>query len=718
MRRGTNSFSIDTYSPFPYTSFTWKTTLISFITMPTAASSEQAPVPGSVSEFTIAFMRAINTTRLYSSGHEILNKHIVELQGKFKGALGDLDFLFLGCAKDVLYSEGTFYKAKEPHIQKFLTFFHFLKISQILLEKELTAEELGSFVELLAGARQGQGDEVLSALTREDIGHVRIGLLDYTVFSAVQTAAAQITAVSDEARVWRQLILQPAGAGTPRLDQEQTNKLASVCEDVEELKKLLSQIDSEMKDENKEISVTHRGTLLGNFIQNIGDLLSEMAPIKRKLFSKQVATVLDSFEPGLRVEILGSIAPEDVRDPDNDVIHEMIEAFPDTQLIHLLGDAIKASGVKSRSFHNLFTRALAKYREPSVLLTLIQQEMNRATEEGGSEHLANWQQLEQLLIQKQESEEVNKQYHQAIEALATSIQMELPVKEDEEMAHLLKTLTPEELKPAKAKLIVDLIGQAQVAHSKAFLSSLLESLGEILRYYFTEGDYQTVGNTLRAVYLAHGDHPQEELVRTTMNSVFTVEQIRELLQQLLGKCRTYEPRETSVVDAICQLYQDKAGSLLVDLLGEAKDDDSLQIKWISTTLATLGPGLGGLLSRKLKGAPERMLPKLLTLVAISKEDKLAPFVENLLDHKDGDIRLKAIATIGHLHAERMVPRLTEIALRKALLKTKKLKKQKIAAVKALAEIGTDEARGALQQVAEKGPVELRKLCHELLVGMV
>ncbi len=709
-----NPFSIDTYRPFPYTSLTWTTTPIAFITMPTAEPSVQAPVPGSVSEFTIAFMRAINSARLYSSGHDILNKHIAELQRKFKGALGDLDFLFLGCARDVLYFEGAFYKAKEPHIQKFLTFFHFLRISQLLLEKELTAEELGSLVELLAGARQGQGDEVLSALTRENIGHVRIGLLDYAVFSAVQTAATQLTALSDEAGVWRQLILQPAGAGAQRLDQEQTNKLASVCEDVEELKKLLTQLDSEMKDETKGVSVAHRGTLLGNFIQNIGEILSGLAPIRRKLFAQKVTTVLDSLESDLRVEILGSIAPEEVRDQDNDVIHEIIQALPDAQLIHLLGDAVKASGVKSRSFHNLFTRSLAKYREPSVLLTLIQQEMHRATERGESDPLANWQQLEQLLIQKQESEELNKQYHQEIEALATSIQMELPVKEEEEMAHLLKTLTPEELKRAKAKLIVDLIGQVGISRAEAFLPSLLEGLGEILRYHFTEGSYQSVGNTLRALYLALADHPQEELVRNTMNSLFTVEQVRELLQQLLGKCRTYEPKETSVVDAICQLYQDKAGSLLIDLLGELKDGDSPQAHWISTTLATLGPGLGSLLSSKLRGAPDRMLPRLLTLVSLSKDLKLAPFVENLLGHKDGDIRLKAIATIGHLHAEPMVPRLTEIALHKTLLKTKKLKEQQIAAVKALAEIGTAEARNALQQVVDKGPGELRKLCQELL----
>lgn len=681
--------------------------------MTTPASLEQS-VPESVGEFTIAFMRAVNTTRLYSSGHEILNKHISQLHMKFKGALGNLDLLFLGCARDVLYSEGTFYQAKEPHIQKFLTFFHFLRISQVLLEKELTTEELGSLVELLAGAGQGQGDEVLSTLNRENIGHVRIGLLDYTVFSAVQTAATQLTAMSDEAGAWRQLILQPAGVGPLRLDQEQTAKLASVCEDVEELKTLLSQLDNEMRDEKKSINVSHRGMLLGNFIQNISEILSGMAPIKRKLFAQQVVTVLDSLEPDLRVEILGSIAPEDMSDPDNDVIHEIIQSMPDTQLIHMLGDAIKESGVKSRSFNNLFARALAKYREPSVFLTLIQQEMHRTTEEGKSEHLTNWQQLEQLLVRKQESEELDKQYHQEIDALAASIQMELPVKEEEETAHLLKTLTPESMKPAKAKLIVDLIGQAQIARADAFLPSLLEGLGETLRYYLTEGAYQTVGNTLRAVCLVLGDHPKEELVRNTMNSIFTVEQIRELLEQLLRKCRTYEPRETSVVDAICQLYHDKAGALLIDLLGEAKDDDSPQARWISTTLATFGPGLGGLLSSKLRGAPNRMLPRLLTLVAISKDLKLAPFVEKLLEHNDSDIRLKATATIGHLHAERMVPRLTGIALQKTLLKKKKLKEQQIAAVKALAEIGTDEARDALQQVVDKGSGDLKKLCRQLL----
>jgi hypothetical protein len=388
--------------------------------------------------------------------------------------------------------------------------------------------------------------------------------------------------------------------------------------------------------------------------------------------------------------------------------------MPDARLIHLLGDAIKESGVTSRSFNNLFTRALAKYREPSVLLTLIQQEMHRATEQGESAPINQWQQLEQLLVQKQEAEELNKQYHQEIDALATSIQMKIPMKEEEEMANLIKTLSPEALKPAKAKLIVDLIGHTQIARAETFLPPLLEGLGKILRYYFNEGDYQAVGHTLRAVYLALGDHPQEDLVRNTMNSVFTNEQVRELLHQLVGKCRTYEPRETSVVDAICQLYKDKAGAFLMDLLEEAKDNDSPQLRWISTALATLGPGLGSLLSSKLVGAPDHMLPRLLTLASISKDPKLAPFVEKLLDHRGHEIRVKAISTLGHMQAERAVPRLSEIVQRKSWLKRRKMREQQIAAVKALAEIGTDEARAALHQFADKGSGELKRLCQELV----
>ena len=683
------------------------------MTMPTAKSSEQNPLPNDITDFITAFMRALNTARLYASGHDLFKKHTQQLYTMLNEAMAERDFLFLGCARDTFFLEGTFYQAKDANLSKFLKFFHSLRISHMLLDKEITTEEFESFIGLLAGAQQGQGEEVSSALPRENIKHVRLSLLDYTIFSTVQTLVTNLTQTSEDEAIWRQLILQPAGAGAFNLNPEQTKHLVSLCEDVEELKKLFLQIDTDMA-EKQGVSIAHRGILLGNFIQNLGDILSGIAPIKRKLFARQVDDVLDSFEPRIKIEILGAVARDAIREEENDVFYEILQAMPDNQLVYLLGDAIREVGVKSRSFNNLFDRVLAKYREPAELLTLIQQEMNRTTQEGEPGPLSHWQQLEQLLIQKQETEEFNEQYHKEIDALATSIQMQVPMAEEEEIGRLLKSLAPDSLRPARAQLIVDLINQSHITQAETFLPSLLEPLGEILRYYFNEKAFLTVGKLLRAVFLALNDHPQEDVVRKTVNSRFNAEDIRELLQHLLKKCRTYEPRETTVIDAICQLYQEKAGGFLLDVLIELKDDDSPQARWISTTLASFGPRLSSILSRSLQDAPDHTLPQLLALTAISKDRHLATAVEQLLDHRDHEIRLKAISTLGKLHVERVVPRLAQIVLQKSWVRTKKMKSLQMAAARSLAEIGTDKAREVLQQVVSQGSGDLQALCQELV----
>jgi len=68
-------------------------------------------------------------------------------------------------------------------------------------------------VECLAGARQGQGDEVVAALPRENIKHLSVGIISYSVFSTVHMVAARLSPAGDDPALWRQLILQPAGGG-------------------------------------------------------------------------------------------------------------------------------------------------------------------------------------------------------------------------------------------------------------------------------------------------------------------------------------------------------------------------------------------------------------------------------------------------------------------------------------------------------------------------
>ena len=92
-----------------------------------------------------------------------------------------------------------------------------------------------SFIGLIAGAQAGQGEEVSSALLREGIKHVKLGLLDYTIFSTVRMVATQLSHSREDESVWRQLIIGPVAAGTFELDPERTKKLTRLTEDVERL---------------------------------------------------------------------------------------------------------------------------------------------------------------------------------------------------------------------------------------------------------------------------------------------------------------------------------------------------------------------------------------------------------------------------------------------------------------------------------------------------
>lgn len=684
------------------------------MTIQATNSSDQNPLPSHIIDFVVVFMRALNTARLYARGHDIFKKHIQQLYTKLHEAMADRDFLFLGCASDTLFLEGTFYQARDVHLQKFLKFFHSLRISYILLDKEITPEELESFIGLLAGAQQGQGDEVCSALPRENIKHVRLGPLDYTIFSTAQKIAAQLTQTTEDEAIWRQLILQPSEARAFNLSPEQAKQLTRLCEDVQGLKKLLLQMDADMVERQQGANIAHRGALLGNFIQNLANILSGIAPIKRKLFAQQVGGILDSLEPPLKIHILGSVTPDAIREKDSGLFHEIFQAMPDNQLVYLLGDALKEAGANSPCFRNLLNQALAKYKKPPPLLNLIRQEIHRAIQAGKSATLSHWQQLEQLLIRQQEMEEFNKQYRNEIEALATSSEMKVPMVEEEEMARLLKTLAPESLRLAKAQLIINLISGPHATRAETYVPPLLEGIGEILSHSLSQGDFLTAGNLLRELFLVLSDYPEEARFRKAMNSLLDAEDIRSLLLDLLKRCRTYEPQETATIDAICQLCPVKAGGFLLDVLVELKDNDSPRGRWLTTTLVGLGPSLSGILSRRLLGAPDHALPRLLSLATISTDKNLATAVGQLLEHPNHEIRIKAASTLGALKAEGPVPRLAEIVLQKSWLRTKKMKSLQVAAAQALAEIGTDKARDVLQQVISQGPGDLQALCQELL----
>ena len=663
-------------------------------------------------------MRTIKAGRLYSSGHDLFKQNVGTLHGKVLEAMEEREFLFLGIAKDALFLEGSFYQGKDALFKSFVDFFHSLGISHILFEKNLPIRELESFIECLAAAKQGQGDEVIAALLRENIKHLSLGILNYSVFSGVHTVAARLSPSGEDSAVWRQLILQPAGVGSFNLDLEKVKTIGRLSEDLEGLKKMLLQIDHEMKEQVQDISLAQRGALLGNFLENLSHILATMGTQKKLEFSPRVEAALDSLEPGLKTEILGSIPPSPGNGQEESFIQDMITAMPDQQLVYLLLDALEHSGPNSACFSHLFKRAIIRYKASELLLDLIRTEMNRATQERRPGSLDQWQHMEQLVVRHQETEEFNAQYQKAIENLETSLKIQQPMIEQEEMARLGRTLDPEFLNLSKARLILDLLTHPHSSkQADLFLLPLLGAMGENVHGLLSQQRPRLAGNLLRQILLSLNRFPKETVAREIIYSWLRTEEVRSVLKSLLEKCQTYGSQETSALTAVCQLYPEKAGGYLVELFLSLDDPNSAQYQWTLTTLASIAPHLTKSLDQQFQKAPDAALPKLIDLVDLIMDAQMAPVLEELLDHKDYAIRAMTVRTLGHLKSRNSVDRLGAILLERSWIMGKKMKSLQMDAARALAEIATEEAKGMLSQAAREGSGDLQTLCGELLKGL-
>ena len=687
---------------------------MAFFEMPTENLQEQKPLPKSIVEFIISFLRTINSARLYAKGHNLLIEHNRQLHLKFRDALGGQDSLFLGCAHDSFLLEGDFYQAKEQSAQKFLKFFHALGISHILIDNETTAEEMASFIELLAGAREGQGGEVSSTLIREKVNNIKIGILDYSIFSAVQGISKQFAQTSEDEALWRKLILMPATAGTHSFSSEKIQELTKLSQDVEELKQLLLKIDSAITEKQAGISASQRGILLGNIIQNLGNIFSNIQPEEKRAFAQRVLTILDSFEPKIKTQILGSVAMDASEEAESGVIHEIIQVMPDRSFITVLINALKEGGANSQCFNNLLKRAMNRYGEPNLFMAKIREEMDRLTTEGNAEDLSHWQQLEQILVQQQETDALNEQYQQGIEALATSIKLQQNMVEEEEKTRLLHTISPKAIQAARARRLIDIINQSQGVSNENTLLSLLDIIGNIIVHSYEQKNVLMIGKLLPPLSIAINKYPQVNLARKKIEALFKTDEIREVMESFLEKCKKYDSTETASINALCLLFPKKAGAYLLDLKAEFGDRDGPKAKWLSTALVSLGPEIREILGRKIENASDEALPGLLKLALMLKTRNLASSVLRYIEHKDHNLRLNVIDALGKLKAEKAVSRLAEILQKKSFFRSKKVKSLQFAAVRALGEIGTGAAKKHLKEISEKGSGELKKLCQEIV----
>jgi hypothetical protein len=287
--------------------------------------------------------------------------------------------------------------------------------------------------------------------------------------------------------------------------------------------------------------------------------------------------------------------------------------------------------------------------------------------------------------------------------------------EQEEMARLRGTLDSEFLSLSKARLILDLLRHPHTSkEADLFLLPLLSSMAGTVQTLLSRQKPRLVGNLLRQIFLHLNQFPKEIVAREIIYSWLRTEEVRGILKSLIEKCSTYSPQETAALTAVCQLYPEKAGGYLVEFFLSLDDPNTARYQWTLTTLASIAPHLAKTLDQQFQRIPEESLPDLIELVDLVMDDRMAPALENLLDHKDYAIRSLVVRTLGHLKSKGSVRRLGAILLERSWITGKKMKSLQMDAARALAEIGTDEAKEVLNQAAERASGDLQALCRKLL----
>jgi HEAT repeat protein len=219
---------------------------------------------------------------------------------------------------------------------------------------------------------------------------------------------------------------------------------------------------------------------------------------------------------------------------------------------------------------------------------------------------------------------------------------------------------------------------------------------------------------LRQVFLFLQAFPKEAEIRKTVNAWLTREEIQPLLKGLFEECRTYDSKEMAAISAISQLFPEKTTGFLIDRLAAHGSEDNPQRRWLLSALAGMGENLLRPLSQRLRSASEKELPQLILLAETSMNANLASALQELLSHKEQEIRVQTISALAHLKAESAVPLLAGLLREKTWLAGKKTRTLQMHAARALAEIGTPKANSVLQETAKRGSGELQELCQQLL----
>jgi hypothetical protein len=717
------------------------------------------------------FGQAIRLRAFYPKGHGVVGGAVARLMAALEPILQSRSEITIGSTGESLLFEGVEFGGENKPAQKLAECFKVRDISGITFRNGLQQPDLEEAIEILSESPEVFASPESPLRDRDpQSGCIGFRQIHYDkILRHVSEEEAKSIPQENMEGIWHSLIREglsddsgPAPAEAKAMMEESVQDSASF------------QLMTGRMLKASEKYAGDRAAAAANGVRKTCELLSELVEDKKKAGMGFLAEALENMDPDILLKLVEKQDPEAVSG-DQKMVVELTQSMPVGAKLGVLAALVRSQESDTKRISSVFSIIAGAEKRRRELMKAIERNANTQTEAKGRNFEMIWSAVQDLVIPESEGRFVAPEYVSMLEDLGSNTTSEDEGMEDysDGLNELRRSLDPARMIVAQAEYLIDLLNlQDDPERLKITLRDLESTCKELNR----SGEHEmSAGITCELASLLPddkgGDPARFQTVRGCLLNMFNEEAgllalekmaqddvlLKSTLSSLGGElcgrvCELAAESEAAFQNKDVASYIRVHAAAAARILGEALPGSPAEhAKGLLKILSFLGTGEAllqmesalehhdaqvqfeviktfvGSDSRRAKNIVQRLLDgednrlARLTAAALGESGSLgaAGVLMDSLDRLDIlGRRMEEIenvaAALGNMKSVEAVSRLEKVLNKRLLAGAEKKRHFRKAIAMALADIGNDEARGALERGARRRNRGVSDACRKAL----
>jgi HEAT repeat protein len=620
-------------------------------------------------EFARACKAAARAVALYPAAHPAIATTLARLVDLTSAASGT-SALKITVLPTSLLLEGRSPARADAAVAELAALLHEHLVGELTIHPGGDIEAWRSFLLLLARAPDSvRADGGIARLwMTTGAQHVELREIDY----------AEVLRERHEGReaVWERVIASCLQGQAFDLNPEAAATLAEIAEDPQQFAQLVAALEERAAATG---SVPTRTASLLRLLRGLADMMAKTSPDKLELILRNMAAAVSQISPELMLDLLahksapGARGDEDAA--DSPVVGQVVERMSDENIASFVANNVVKDGTATERLAQAFQTLVPNPERRNHLLGLAHDDAATTPLGQTSDFESTWGTVKELLTSYSDASYVSRSYGRELSgARIQAVEVER-INDDppERMAAWCETVSPSALRALDLLLLSDLL---RIEEDAARWSDLMPPVIAQIEDLLLVGDFDAADQLVAIVAREAG--PSGTPARRDAAGT-AIQQLADgvMMQHIVSHLATIDKEPFERIKSICQAI----GEVIIRPLAEALSvEDRVRTR-------------------------ERLAALLIAFGATGRKA-----VERLKSSQNPAVRRTAIYLLREFGGSEALPDLT------LLLDDSELQVQR-EAIRAMLNIGTDEAYRTLQQALTNGTPQSREAIMQA-IGLV